>query len=682
LNNSLQKLIKSVTLLHESLIDVMRISNSLLQNLIQACPQLRPQIYFKATLTALSHAIEDLVLAGTDSPLVIANFQQERYYRQEAHRYGRIAARTDQVYVLAAPDSDFIAAEVPYETIALNQDDGLVQEWHLIVVGQKYSACLICREHASPIDAASLDQSRQFRGIWTFERQVSLHAAQLMLEQILSYRPDLASKVLQAQQACVFNQSAAQQNLLTQTLDIDPRLFADRLMTYLQSSQYKLLKAYRTISGQEQRQRLIHSISTALRCSLNLEEILRTTVTELGRVFSQCRCVLYRYDPVQKSQPIEYESFPMRMLPLQGHTWALAEDPLFWGVLSQNQTVAIADITQDLSLRSHSALKEKLNTWQIKACLLIPICYQNQALGVLELHQPNPHLWVAEDIALVEAIATQAGVALMQAQAYRDLEGLNLQLTDLERNQRNLIAIVGHELRTPLSTIQVCLESLSSMPQTPPEIQQVMLESALNDAGRLRKLIQDFLTLSRLEGGLMRWNIEPISLQDCLDLVLSSLKNYGTLEVYAPIILDLPPSLPLIQADGDGLVEVLTKLLDNARKFTPAHGEIMIQADVLKQETISSTAAANTDHLEIVIKDTGRGIEVNQLETIFDQFYQEEGFLQRTVGGTGLGLAICRRIIQRLGGKIWAISSGKDRGSEFHFTLPLASPPFYAPVPT
>jgi DICT domain-containing protein/signal transduction histidine kinase len=659
----------------------MRISNSLLQDLLQASPQLHSQIYFKASLTALSHAIEDLVLVGTDAPLVIANFQQERYYRQEAHRYERIAQRTSQVYVLAAPDSDFSLEGVPYETIALDQDDGLTQEWHLVVIGLQYSACLVCREHASPIDAASLDQSRQFKGIWTFDRQVSGQAAQVLLAQILDYRPDLSFKVLQAQQTYGLDAIGTQHNVFDQSANIDTRRFADRLMTYLQSSQYKLLKAYRTISTQEEKQRLIHSISTALRCSLNLEEILSATVTELGRVFSQCRCVLYRHDTLQKSQPIEYESCPVGMLSLNGHVWTLAEHPLFWAALSQNQTVAIADITQDLSLRTQPALKQRLKDWQVKACLLIPICYQNKALGVLELHQSNPHLWVAEDIALVEAIATQAGVALMQAQAYRDLEGLNLQLTDLERNQRNLIAIVGHELRTPLSTIQVCLESLSSTPDTPPDIQQIMLESALTDAGRLRTLIQDFLTLSRLEGGLMRWNIEPISLQDCLDLALSGLRRYGSLETSAPILLNLANSLFLVEADGDGLVEVFTKLLDNARKFTPADGEIMIQVDVMKPDNISQSATSNIEQLEIVIKDTGRGIEAHQLETIFEQFYQEEGFLQRTVGGTGLGLAICRRIIQRLGGKIWAISSGKDRGSEFHFTLPLATHAFYSPNP-
>lgn len=76
--------------------------------------------------------------------------------------------------------------------------------------------------------------------------------------------------------------------------------------------------------------------------------------------------------------------------------------------------------------------------------------------------------------------------------------------------------------------------------------------------------------------------------------------------------------------------------------------------------------------LEVTITDTGRGIEPNRLETVFDRFYQEEGALRRTAGGTGLGLAICRQIVKGLGGRIWAESAGRDQGSQFHFTLPIA----------
>lgn len=76
--------------------------------------------------------------------------------------------------------------------------------------------------------------------------------------------------------------------------------------------------------------------------------------------------------------------------------------------------------------------------------------------------------------------------------------------------------------------------------------------------------------------------------------------------------------------------------------------------------------------LEVTVIDTGRGIEPNRLEAVFDRFYQEEGALRRTTGGTGLGLAICRRIVTALGGKIWAESTGKNQGSQFHLTIPSA----------
>ena len=79
----------------------------------------------------------------------------------------------------------------------------------------------------------------------------------------------------------------------------------------------------------------------------------------------------------------------------------------------------------------------------------------------------------------------------------------------------------------------------------------------------------------------------------------------------------------------------------------------------------------DSNKLEVTVADTGKGIEPNRLETVFDRFYQEEGALRRSAGGTGLGLAICRQIVSGWGGTIWAESAGKNRGSEFHFTIPV-----------
>ncbi|RMF24939.1 MAG: sensor histidine kinase, partial [Cyanobacteria bacterium J083] len=314
-------------------------------------------------------------------------------------------------------------------------------------------------------------------------------------------------------------------------------------------------------------------------------------------------------------------------------------------------------------------LKNIVNECSIFSWLLVPVVYQGKLLGMLELHHCGPEhtTWKTEDINLVNAIATQVGVALIQAEAYANLQKLNEELAALDRTRSNLVAITGHELRTPLSTIQVCLESLATEPDMSPELRQVMLNTALADTERMRKLIQDFLTLSQLESGRIEWNIEPVSLQECIELAISNVTaTYRIDNVLPEIINGVTSDFPIVEADGEWLVEVLAKLLDNACKFTEAAGNITINA---KKDGQMAT---------VTVSDTGRGIEPSVLEQVFDRFYQEEGALRRSAGGTGLGLAICRQIVKGWQGEIWAESTGKNQGSNFSFTIPLYQPDLIA----
>jgi DICT domain-containing protein/signal transduction histidine kinase len=638
----------------------MSISTSVLDELFQRSPHLRPQLYFKSSLTALSHAIEDQVLAAGGQPLVIASFQRERFYRQEAHRYLRISALTSQVYVLAAPETSFMNGSEHYETVAFDPADQLCREWHLIVIGQQYAACLVCRERQTTSNAVdsgelAMDQTRRFEGIWTFDRQVSYQAADILLERIVVYRPDLAAKVQQAKAKLWVDPGGG--------LEVDPDPFAQRLVTHLQAGQYKLLKAYRSIAAQERKERLVNSITMAIRQSLKLEDIFTVAVDEVGKAMQVCRCLIYRCKSTDATATIDYEYRRDRQIvPLAGEAWSLKSNPLFQAVVQQRVAVAIAN-TQTEAALDLTPLHSTLERWQIRAWLMVPVIYQGRLLGMVELHQcmTDSHNWTEAERSLVEAVAAQLGVALIQAESFANLEDLNQQLEALERTRSNLIAITGHELRTPLSTIQVCLESLASEPDMPAELRQVMLDTALTDAERMRKLVQDFITLSRLESGRVQWHLESLALDECVDLALSSIHTRQTDDHLPSIKAQVSRQLPLIQADGEWLVEVLSKLLDNACKFTQPTGEVIIEAHQNSGKM-----------LEVTITDTGRGIEPNQLEVVFDRFYQEEGALRRTAGGTGLGLAICRQIILGLGGQIWAESAGRDQGSQFHFTLPLA----------
>jgi signal transduction histidine kinase len=433
-------------------------------------------------------------------------------------------------------------------------------------------------------------------------------------------------------------------------------------VTYLQASQYKLHKAYRAIAAQARKERLVNSISTAIRRSLDPREILQVAAQELGQHLEACRCLIYRAQATDAKAIIEHEFLNSNVTSVLGQSWELQNNPLFQQVLRQQEGVCVADTVGDSKIKKSTALSSIVKKFSVRSWLIEPVLYQGRLLGIVELHDCHfpPHEWQPGELDLVKAIATQIGAALIQAESFANLEELNQQLEALDRTRSNLIAITGHELRTPLSTIQVCLESLATEPDMPWELQQIMLSTALADSERMRKLVQDFLTLSNLESGRVEWHPESLTIQECVDLALSRLRTRSSQEKIPKIKTQISANLPLVRADGDWLVEVIAKLVDNACKFTPSSGQIIIKAISNSQEM-----------LEVTVADTGRGIEPNRLEIVFDRFYQEEGALRRTTGGTGLGLAICRQIVNGWDGKIWAESTGKDQGSQFHFTIPI-----------
>ncbi|MEM6445901.1 MAG: DICT sensory domain-containing protein [Cyanobacteria bacterium P01_D01_bin.123] len=632
---------------------------SLLSDLLETMPRLRPQMYFKSSLVALSHAMEDLVLSGQGHPLVFACFQKERYYRQEASRYLRINAIADRVFVLAMPDTNFHRQDLPYETVGLDADDPLVKEWHLIIVDEDHTACLICRERNLP---AAMDAARQFEGCWSFDPRVAIRAAQLLLPKIAAYRADLNGSVRDLHER-LDRYWQALPPLDAEEIESAP--FAERLMLYLQAGQYKLQRAYKAIQQSERKERTINRIATAVRQSLDIDDIFAVATQELGQALEASRCLVYRCQDELATTVLTREWVQPEVVPVGNTVWPQQAAALLNAALTSANPVQVADFAK------HPLLAPAAGEWQIASWLAVPIAYRGRALGALELHCDRASDWSISEIELVQAIALHVGVALIQAESYQNLTELNRQLAKLDRAKSDLIAVTGHELRTPLSTIQVCLESLASEPDMPVEMRQVMLDTATQDAERLRNLVQDFLTLSRLESGRVEWRIEPLPARECIDLALSRLTARRLRQALPDVEVEIADDLPAIAADGEWLVEALNKLLDNACKFTPADGRIWVRASSNDRDVTQGDTGAV---VQIAIVDNGRGIEPDRLEQIFDRFYQVEGSLRRTVGGTGLGLAICRLIVESLGGTIWAESEGSDRGSAFYFTIPVANP--------
>ena len=659
----------------------MDLTNSLLEDIVMEYDNIRPQIYFKSSTIALARALQDLVITDERDYLVIANFQHEKYFRQQQQRFHKMASKSQQIYVLGVPEdrSSFAVNNLGYETIPLAPTDTLARERYLVIIGQQYSACLVVQEKPSlnnvREETSIANQEEVVEGLWTFDRDITYAAADWLLGRICHYRSELSQKTQQARRLFQLQRNRCDR-ALTRLPSVDLDIFTQRLVTYLQAGQYKLVKAYKAIAAAQKKESSLGKIAAAQRSSLDPETILNITVREIGQLFPNCRCILYRLEPKAEAVSIEYEFVPESMTSLMGEKWSVANSPLFIAAQAQESTLVFDRVSENSYLNGNPVLKEQINRGGIHSWLIVSIRYRGKLLGMLELHYgiKDDFKWKPEDSALIQAVATTAGAALTQAVAYNNLLELNTQLEAVERIQNNLIAIVGHELRTPLSTILVCLESLASEPDMPPEFKDTMLETALADTERLRQLIQNFLTLSKLEAGKAYRNLETLTIDYALSLALARLNNTAQTTAIPKVKVELPADLPSVFADVDGLAEVFSKLLDNACKFTPSDGEVTITAKIFNCDRFQKTETeSNLPMLEIVVIDTGRGIEPELLETIFDRFAQSESYLRRTVSGVGLGLVICRQIVEGLGGRIWAKSEGKNKGSQFHFTLPIES---------
>lgn len=229
----------------------------------------------------------------------------------------------------------------------------------------------------------------------------------------------------------------------------------------------------------------------------------------------------------------------------------------------------------------------------------------------------------------------------------------------LEQMKAEFTSIVSHELRTPLTSISGALELLSTgLIQPESKRGQETIEIAATEADRLTRLVNDILDFERLESGKIRlerqpWNLEQLMTR-AVDFMQLAANQTG-------ITLSVEPLSAILDIDGDRILQVLTNLLSNAVKFSPSHSTIWLTAEIDKERRVLVT-----------VRDQGRGIPANKLDSIFERFKQVDASDSRKKGGTGLGLAICRSIVQQHGGAIWA-ESGLEPGSSFHFTLPLTT---------
>ncbi|PCI36381.1 MAG: hypothetical protein COB53_09760 [Elusimicrobia bacterium] len=232
-------------------------------------------------------------------------------------------------------------------------------------------------------------------------------------------------------------------------------------------------------------------------------------------------------------------------------------------------------------------------------------------------------------------------------------------LAETDRMKRNFIQNFTHDLKNPLSGIKACIETLHSGNSGPINgKQRKYLESSLAASERLWDYLDDMLSVMKLQTGRFPMDVQSV---ETARLLKEAIEGFSIRAENSLITLkvDLSPNLPSVKADEQLLRRVLDNLIANALNFTPREG------------TITLSAHLRDGQVRVDVHDTGPGIPKDELEEIFENFYQVERNKSRgRTPGTGLGLAVCRSIVAEHGGRIWA-ESPADGGTRFRFTLPV-----------
>jgi two-component system phosphate regulon sensor histidine kinase PhoR len=232
------------------------------------------------------------------------------------------------------------------------------------------------------------------------------------------------------------------------------------------------------------------------------------------------------------------------------------------------------------------------------------------------------------------------------------------QVRRLQTVRQDFISNVSHELRTPLASLRALAETLRDSALDDPPAAERFLDRMEIEVDALTQMVEELLELSRIESGQVPLRLNPVLPHAAICPAVDRLRAQAE-RGQLTLTVDVSRDLPLVLVDASRIHQVVTNIVHNAIKFTPADGTV----------TVSAFADATT--VTVAVADTGSGIAPNNLSRIFERFFKTDR--SRAVGGTGLGLAIAKHIVQAHGGHIWAVSQ-EGKGSTFYFTMPRAEP--------
>lgn len=391
------------------------------------------------------------------------------------------------------------------------------------------------------------------------------------------------------------------------------------------------------------------AIVSSLNCRETLEAIARLVVSRVADL-----CGIYLFDGPEPMRVTLTANEPAKASVCE----QLARRPLSqsyvrsWPVAQTGRAELIADVTPERLERlaqdpEHLRLLRELDP---RSSLTAPLSAGGRVFGALLLASSTPARFAERDVAFAMELARRAGLAIENARLYEAAQRAT-------RARDEVLAVVAHDVRNPLATIQLAAVALErDLERDGASEHSRKLAVISRSVDRANRLIQDLLDTTRIDAGALSIARAALDTRQVLADVVEAQRPLASSADIA-LDLDVPEALPALWADRDRVLQVFENLVGNAIKFTPAGGRITIGAVPKVGEVLFRVA------------DTGAGIREENLAHIFDRFWRAPGEVRR---GAGLGLPIAKGIVEAHGGHLW-VESQPGRGTVFYFTIASAS---------
>ena len=409
-----------------------------------------------------------------------------------------------------------------------------------------------------------------------------------------------------------------------------------------------------------------------------------TTDQLLMAIYTECRkivdCTLFTIALLdEESNELSFELDVREETILAKDRIPVGEGLNSW-VVKHHEPLMIGSVADEARI----GVKAVADSKPTESWLGVPMIARDRVIGVISVESYKKNTFGDDDMVLLTAIANQAAVALENAHLYKDLESLtyaleqrvmertnelreaNLRLLAADRSKNQFLANMSHELRTPLNSIigfsSVLLESTRStiMPRL-----YKFLENIHAAGNHLLELINDILDLSKIEAGKMELRPEYFDLRETIAAVERVMKGFAS-QANVRVIGSVGTDVPHVRLDEGRLKQILFNLLSNAVKFSPQGGPVTVSALFIAR----AKSPLGVDSVRIDVSDQGIGIAQDELERIFDEFYQTEEGRRSRRGGTGLGLSLTRNFVELHHGTI-EVQSTPGSGSCFTLYLPI-----------